>query len=275
MTKLANISEVSKILNLVNPITKKPLNHILRYWEKEFAQIRPKKINNQRYYNHKQIELIKMYINIDNQNDIEEEEEEADLEDEVSFEPNYVDENAGIQGSNNISFLADEGLAEYVNQESLPDENITSGEVFHLRDNIYNYDDAKAACNAYDSRLATLKEVINSYKDGGNWCNYGWSQGQLALYPTQTKFWKKLQEKSSTKNNCGTPGVNGGYFHNPYFEIGANCYGKRPVTNNVAETKLDNDLDLKTKNFKDLRDANKLKVSPLADFSPFTSSELN
>jgi DNA-binding transcriptional MerR regulator len=60
MTKLANISEVSKILNLVNPITKKPLNHILRYWEKEFAQIRPKKINNQRYYNHKQIELIKM-----------------------------------------------------------------------------------------------------------------------------------------------------------------------------------------------------------------------
>ena len=60
MTKLANISEVSKILNLVNPITKKPLNHILRYWEKEFAQIKPKKINNQRYYNHKQIELIKM-----------------------------------------------------------------------------------------------------------------------------------------------------------------------------------------------------------------------
>jgi len=60
MTKLANISEVSKILNLVNPITKKPLNHILRYWEKEFAQIKPKKINNQRYYNDKQIELIKM-----------------------------------------------------------------------------------------------------------------------------------------------------------------------------------------------------------------------
>ena len=60
MTKLSNISEVSKILDLVNPITKKPLNHILRYWEKEFAQIKPKKINNQRYYNDKQIELIKM-----------------------------------------------------------------------------------------------------------------------------------------------------------------------------------------------------------------------
>ena len=44
MDKLINISEVSKI-NLVDPVTKKPLNHILRYWEKEFKEIRPKKIN--------------------------------------------------------------------------------------------------------------------------------------------------------------------------------------------------------------------------------------
>ena len=50
MTKLINISEVSKIVNLIDPTTKKPLNHILRYWEKEFTQIKPIKINNQRYY---------------------------------------------------------------------------------------------------------------------------------------------------------------------------------------------------------------------------------
>ena len=37
-----NISEVSKILNLIDPITKKPLNHILRFWEKEFKEIKPK-----------------------------------------------------------------------------------------------------------------------------------------------------------------------------------------------------------------------------------------
>ena len=36
MSKLVSISELSIILNLVDPVTKKPLNHILRYWEKEF-----------------------------------------------------------------------------------------------------------------------------------------------------------------------------------------------------------------------------------------------
>jgi len=60
MAKLINISEVSKIVNLIDPITKKPLNHILRYWEKEFKEIRPRKINNRRYYSAKQVEIIKM-----------------------------------------------------------------------------------------------------------------------------------------------------------------------------------------------------------------------
>ena len=41
-------------------MTKKPLNHILRYWEREFKEIKPKKINNIRYYSSKQIEIIKM-----------------------------------------------------------------------------------------------------------------------------------------------------------------------------------------------------------------------
>ena len=50
MSKLINISEVSKILDFVDPITNKPQNHILRYWEKEFREIKPKKINNRRYY---------------------------------------------------------------------------------------------------------------------------------------------------------------------------------------------------------------------------------
>ena len=59
MNKFLNISEVSNIVNLVDPITKKPLNHILRYWEKEFRQIKPKKINNRRYYSSKDVELIK------------------------------------------------------------------------------------------------------------------------------------------------------------------------------------------------------------------------
>ena len=60
MNKLISISKLSKMLNLVDPKTKKPLNHVLRYWEKEFSLIKPKKINNRRYYSAKQVEIIKM-----------------------------------------------------------------------------------------------------------------------------------------------------------------------------------------------------------------------
>jgi len=60
MKKFYNISEVSNILKLTNPKNNKPLNHILRYWEKEFKQIKPKMINNRRYYSNEQIEIIKM-----------------------------------------------------------------------------------------------------------------------------------------------------------------------------------------------------------------------
>ena len=60
MNKFISISELSKKLNLVDPITKKPLNHILRYWEKEFKQIKPKKINKRRYYSPEQVEIVKL-----------------------------------------------------------------------------------------------------------------------------------------------------------------------------------------------------------------------
>ena len=60
MDKLINISDLSKILDFVDPVTKKPQNHILRYWEKEFKEIKPKKINNRRYYTIKQVEVVKI-----------------------------------------------------------------------------------------------------------------------------------------------------------------------------------------------------------------------
>ena len=60
MKNFLNITEVSKILNLLHPTTKKPLNHILRFWEKEFKQIRPKRVNNRRYYTPKQLEILKI-----------------------------------------------------------------------------------------------------------------------------------------------------------------------------------------------------------------------
>ena len=59
MTKLINITELAKMLKLVNVSNNKPLNYILRFWEKEFKQIKPKLINNRRYYTVEQVELIK------------------------------------------------------------------------------------------------------------------------------------------------------------------------------------------------------------------------
>ena len=58
--KFLNISDLSKKLDLVDPVSNKPLNHVLRYWEKEFKQIKPKLINNRRYYSEEQVELAKL-----------------------------------------------------------------------------------------------------------------------------------------------------------------------------------------------------------------------
>ena len=44
----------------MHPINKKPLNHVIRFWEKQFKQIRPKIINKRRYYSVEQVEIIKM-----------------------------------------------------------------------------------------------------------------------------------------------------------------------------------------------------------------------
>ena len=55
-----SIGEVAKILDLVNK-EKKTLNtHTIRYWEKEFKQIKPKIFNgSRRYYNNEVIEILK------------------------------------------------------------------------------------------------------------------------------------------------------------------------------------------------------------------------
>ena len=55
-----SISEVAKILNLVNLKNGRLTTHTLRYWEKEFKQIKPKIFaGNRRYYDSKTIEILK------------------------------------------------------------------------------------------------------------------------------------------------------------------------------------------------------------------------
>ena len=64
MTKNINayktIGEVARILKLNSEEKKIITTHTIRFWEKEFKQIKPKILNgNRRYYDNKNIELLK------------------------------------------------------------------------------------------------------------------------------------------------------------------------------------------------------------------------
>ena len=120
-------------------------------------------------------------------------------------------------------------------------EILLSPQVFNIPGNNYGYSDAKALCTAYGAKLASYKEIEDSYKNGGEWCNYGWSDGQMALYPTQEQTFNELQKIKGHENDCGRPGVNGGYMANPKIKFGVNCYGFKPRMNSVEEQLMAND----------------------------------
>ena len=55
-----SIGEVAKLLNLVSQKTGKLNTHTIRFWEKEFRQIKPKIFSGKRrYYDNKTIEILK------------------------------------------------------------------------------------------------------------------------------------------------------------------------------------------------------------------------
>jgi hypothetical protein len=101
-------------------------------------------------------------------------------------------------------------------------------QVFHVPGNKYNFSDARAICKAYGGKLANYDQIENAYKDGGEWCGYGWSGDQMALYPTQKKTYDKLQTIKGHEHDCGRTGINGGYIANPNVKFGVNCYGYKP-----------------------------------------------
>ena len=58
--KYLKISEVAKKLGLVNS-NKREMTHVLRFWEKNFKEINPLKLDgNTRYYNHELLEKLKL-----------------------------------------------------------------------------------------------------------------------------------------------------------------------------------------------------------------------
>jgi hypothetical protein len=136
-------------------------------------------------------------------------------------------------GNPEVDITVDTSRAEAI-KAPVP-EILIRKQVFNIPENDYIYSDAKALCSAYGARLATYKEVEESYKDGGEWCNYGWSHNQLALFPTQQKTYDELKKIKGHENDCGRPGVNGGYIKNPMVKFGVNCYGYKPRINSTEK----------------------------------------
>ena len=111
-------------------------------------------------------------------------------------------------------------------------------EVFNISNNIYTYDDAQSVCSIYGAKVATYDQIEKSYDEGAEWCNYGWSDGQMAFFPTQKNTWDKLQGSEQTKNQCGRPGINGGYMANPQLKFGVNCFGKKPKATAIEKDQM-------------------------------------
>jgi hypothetical protein len=99
-------------------------------------------------------------------------------------------------------------------------------QTFHVKGQ-FDYNTAKSVCKAYGAKLATFDQVKDAYRHGGEWCEYGWSEDQMVLYPTQKSSWQKYQE-TDNKEQCGIPGINGGYNIRPAQKLGVNCFGKKP-----------------------------------------------
>jgi hypothetical protein len=142
-----------------------------------------------------------------------------------------------------------------------------TGEVFNIRNNLYTYDEAREVCSIYGAKLATYDQIEKAYNQGGEWCNYGWSEGQMALFPTQKSTWDKLQQGTSScskkgpNNACGRPGINGGVIKNPNIRFGVNCYGKKPPPTDSEKKLMDANVDIKIPETQADRDlAAKMKV---------------
>ena len=134
--------------------------------------------------------------------------------------------------------------------------NKLNKEVFNIPGNHYSYDDARLMCKAMNADLATYDQIESAYNSGAEWCNYGWSEGQMALFPIQKKTYNKLQKVEGHENDCGRPGINGGYFDDSTIKFGVNCYGIKPEINEPSEKLMDNmtffpqskkDLEMKEK----------------------------
>jgi len=155
-----------------------------------------------------------------------------------------VNRNTNLKNDNNVDsihdYLSKINSSDVNSADDNKDVKYGGEQVFNIPGNYYNYDDAKTLCKAYGARLATYDEIEKSYNKGGEWCNYGWSDGQMALFPTQKNTFDTLQKIKGHENDCGRTGVNGGYIANQNVQFGVNCYGNKPQITSQEEEMMKN-----------------------------------
>jgi len=194
------------------------------------------------YYIYKKYpEVLSFYDNNNNNNNNNEEKklqnninkmrQQNNLNKELQEQENGKERKRRTEDSNMVNLLNN------VKNNTFKVNTNNKKQVFNIANNIFNYDDAEAVCKAHGADLASYEQVVDSYSKGAEWCNYGWSKNQMALYPTQKKTWQKLQGDPETANSCGDWGVNGGYFENKDTLFGVNCYGVKPEPKDRERTK--------------------------------------
>lgn len=194
------------------------------------------------------------------QNNLNRIKEMEELNRQAVEEQNARERERRTQEDNMVNLLSN------VNDNSVNRALNNKKQVYNIENNIFSYEDAEAACKAHGSDLATYEQVVDAYRKGAEWCNLGWSQNQMALYPTQKKTWEKLQEDPESANSCGDWGVNGGYYENQDTLFGANCYGIKPEPKdrererNVPVSVKQRDILQKVKMYKENK--NDLTISP-------------
>jgi hypothetical protein len=148
-------------------------------------------------------------------------------------------------------------------------------EVFNVQGD-FTYDDAQLVCAAYGAKIANYDQIEDTYQNGGEWCNYGWSEGQNAYFPTQKSTWLRLQKNSdpAIRKSCGRQGINGGYIDDPTQQMGTNCFGPKPELKDIdllanqqqaniihAKSQQEIELDNKIKFWKEQIDNGSVQVN--------------
>ena len=201
---------------------------------------------------------IKMLFSA-NKNTAMEKPSEADIK--FDFDAENIKQNSKLKKitkENNI-------LKKTLSEKKKKEKDLLKKEVFNVDKNLFTYNEADQVCKALNGELASEDQIKSAWENGANWCNYGWSKNGLALYPIQEGYYNNLKKtKSSKKNQCGYPGVNGGKL-NPNLKLGVNCYGIKPL-DNILET-CDDIKDNLNKKFKDNLKLNTFNVKKESKFS--------